>query len=113
MSGLPNPPQRIVSLDDDPILKAAVKLYLKLSHAQGNYTAAQDVLMELHKFLTLYQVRLFLFRARILFNASTGPAGSFQECCWAIGGMSVNAIAQSLTVCLAFECFCTVVSGSA
>jgi hypothetical protein len=60
--------------------------------------------MELHKFLMLYQVRLFLFRARILFNASTGPAGSFQECCWAIGGMSVSAIAQSLSVCLAFKC---------
>ncbi|KAG1777803.1 hypothetical protein EV702DRAFT_1197010 [Suillus placidus] len=57
---LRNPPQHILSLNDDPILKAAVKLYLKLSHAQADYTAAREVLMELHKveeFPTLYQAK--------------------------------------------------------
>ncbi|KAG2086076.1 uncharacterized protein F5147DRAFT_588707, partial [Suillus discolor] len=55
-----NPPQHQLSLDDDPDLKAAVKLYLKLSHAGKDYEAACEVLMEskdVDDFPTLYQAK--------------------------------------------------------
>ncbi|KAG2115309.1 uncharacterized protein F5147DRAFT_649686 [Suillus discolor] len=55
-----NPPQPQLSLDDDPDLKAAVKLYLKLLHAGKDYEAVREVLMEskdVDDFPTLYQAK--------------------------------------------------------
>ncbi|KAF9221760.1 hypothetical protein BS17DRAFT_242360 [Gyrodon lividus] len=43
---LRNPLTSQLSLDDDPDLKAAVKLYLKLSHLQVDYNSAREVIME-------------------------------------------------------------------
>lgn len=55
-----NPPQHQLFLDDDLDLEAAVKLYLKLSHAEKDYESAREVLMKsknIEDFPTLYQAK--------------------------------------------------------
>ncbi|KIK76385.1 hypothetical protein PAXRUDRAFT_18260 [Paxillus rubicundulus Ve08.2h10] len=57
---LQNPPTSQLLFEDDPDLKAAVKLYLKLSHAQVNYNSARKVIMErlgTTKFPSLHQAQ--------------------------------------------------------
>jgi hypothetical protein len=44
LAHLPDPPQSTLSLGDDDVLRAAVKLYLKLFHAQKDYEYDNDVI---------------------------------------------------------------------
>ncbi|KAG1809193.1 uncharacterized protein BJ212DRAFT_1579764 [Suillus subaureus] len=92
-----NPPQHQLSLDEDPDLKAAVKLYLKLSHAEKDYEAAREVSMEskdIEDFPTLYQ-------AKQAVEQLSGVSGMMHDMCFnlCIGFTGQFAHLESCPIC--------------
>ncbi|KIK81728.1 hypothetical protein PAXRUDRAFT_155348, partial [Paxillus rubicundulus Ve08.2h10] len=89
-----NPPTSQLLLKDNPDLKAVVKLYLKLSHAQVDYNSAHEVIIQhlgTTEFPSLHQAQQavkHLSSVSSLMNdmcvntclAFTGPLAAFKSC---------------------------------